>query len=128
MSREHPMPGQVLAVADLEVPYDPAAPLTTENIDLANVITSRVAGTEMHKPLLDIDLPIKVVPSSTPGHSHLYVDKELAWDAYLALLDALAEAGLVEPGYVSASRSRGFTSLRLPWIRKATNSTPECTE
>lgn len=77
-----------------------------------------------HYPVLDLDLPVYVVPSSTPGHSHLYIDHLMTWEKYVALLRALADAGLVEEGYVKASIARGHTALRLPWVRKWTNDEP----
>lgn len=91
----------------------------TDDIDKADVITSIAGGgRDAHRPVLDIDLPVAVIPSSTPGHSHLYLDKEMPWDTYQELLRALEAAGIVEPGYVSASIERQYTSVRLPWIRK----------
>lgn len=117
MSRELPLAGQVLAAVELDGPYDAERVLTTDT-DQANVITSRVDGTDLHKPVLDLDLPATLLPSSTPGHFHLLIDKAMTWEAYEALLHALADAGLVEPGYVSASQSRGYTAVRLPWVRK----------
>lgn len=118
MNRQHPMPGQALAVADLDGDYDAERELT-DSLAEANLLTSKVAGTEMHKPVLDIDLPAKLLPSSTPGHFHLLIDQEVSWEAYLHLLDALVVAGLIEPGYANASRERGYTAIRLPWVRKA---------
>jgi hypothetical protein len=107
----------------------------TRNLDEASVITSRVAdqgpvyhaveepsglGLDdmLHKVVLDIDMPAVLVPSSTPGHFHLLIDHELMWTDYVILLRALVRAGLVEPGYVKAAERRGFTAVRLPWIRK----------
>lgn len=77
-----------------------------------------------HYPVLDLDLPVYVVPSSTPGHSHVYIDALLPWAKYCKLLDVLAECGLVEEGYVAASKARGHTALRLPWVRKWANDQP----
>lgn len=62
--------------------------------------------------------PAFVVPSTTPGHGHLYVDKAMTWDTYQDLLGALVDAGVLEPGYVGASEARGWTCVRLPWVRK----------
>lgn len=94
----------------------------TTDIDAAQVITSRVADKEkVHKLLLDIDIPAQLIPSSTPGHSHLYIDKEMSEEAWSTLLFALSSAGIIEPGYMRASISRGFTALRLPWIKKEDN-------
>ena len=72
----------------------------------------------LHTPVLDIDIPATLVPSSTPGKNHLYLDVPMSWDQYTKLLDVMAEVGILEPGYVSASKKRGFTAVRLPWIRK----------
>ena len=71
-----------------------------------------------HTPVLDIDVPAALVPSSTPGKHHLYLDVPMTWETYVKLLDVMAEAGILEPGYVGASKARGFTAVRLPWIRK----------
>lgn len=71
-----------------------------------------------HKPVIDIDVPISVIPSSTPGHSHLYINHFVSWDEYCNLLDALVECGIVEEGYARSSKARGYTAVRLPWVRK----------
>ena len=65
-------------------------------------------------------MPAWLIPSSTPGHSHLYVDVSIREDAYFQLLDALANAGVIQRGYADASKRRGGTALRLPWIKKET--------
>jgi hypothetical protein len=77
-----------------------------------------IAGTDRHRVVLDLDMPAQLVESTTPGHFHLYIDKELTWAAYLALLFALQKAGIIERGYLRASRARGYTAVRLPWVRK----------
>ncbi len=94
-------------------------------LDEANVITSVVRGA--HKPkrhmlLIDIDHPAWLVRSSTPGHFHLYVEVPggIPDDRYKALLTSLALAKVIEHGYVKASHKRGYTTLRLPWIKKGT--------
>lgn len=120
MSHELPMTGQVLAAVELDGPYD-SERVTGVDVGAANVITSAVAGTELHKPVLDLDLPAKLLPSSTPGHFHLLIDKEMTWETYARLLDALVDAGVVEPGFVNASRARGYTAVRLPWVHKNSN-------
>lgn len=94
--------------------------VTTE-VSWANVVTSRVPDSGwpgVHRPVLDIDVPAALIPSSTPGHSHLYIDRKLSWPTYVKLLDALGQAGILEAGYVEASRERGHTAVRLPWVRK----------
>ena len=75
---------------------------------------------ERHALVLDIDHPSWLMPSTTPGHFHLYVDVPggISKTDYANLLDALANAGVIEPGYAGASKARGFTSVRFPWIEK----------
>lgn len=92
-----------------------SAPLVDSDV-ISSELTGFVPGT--HAPCIDIDVPIRVVESSTPGHSHLYIDVAMTWVKYEALLQALVDAGLVEIGYLKVSRFRGGTHLRLPWVRK----------
>lgn len=79
----------------------------------------------LHAPALDLDFPCVLVPSSTKGHFHLYLNKPVPWSAYLKVLDAMVEAGLVEEGYVNAARRRGATHLRLPHIKKESEDVAE---
>jgi hypothetical protein len=84
----------------------------------ANLISSQIAGSKDHSIMLDIDVEAHLVPSSTPGHSHLYIDVALSWRRYRRLLRALKRAGVIEPGYYKASRLRRHTALRLPGVVK----------
>lgn len=80
-----------------------------------NLISSQTNVVGVHMPVYDIDGPwLRLVPSRTPGHFHLYVDKTLPWPKHAALLRALVRAGLVEKGYESASLTRGMTLVRKP--------------
>ena len=96
---------------------------STGNLSFANLLTSepadpfiREAG--MHAPVIDLDFPCELIPSSTEGHFHLVLDRLIPAEAYFTLLDAMAEAGLVEPGYAGSSRKRGYSAIRLPWVKK----------
>ena len=62
----------------------------------------------------------ELVPSSTPGHSHLYLDVAVPWYAYVDLLRVMCQAGIVEEGFYSLSKHRGLTCVRLPWVQKET--------
>lgn len=83
----------------------------------AEVVSSEIGG-GAHCPVLDIDVPAFLIPSSTPGHSHLYVDYPMTWRQYKRLLRALARSGIVEEGYVKASIRRKHTAVRVPWRKK----------
>lgn len=118
--RELPMPGNVLqTVVQLDAYDGPSGRFDTSDADDAQVTTSMVEmRANVHRPVLDIDVPAQLIPSSTPGHFHLYLDVEVEHEAYMGLLDALATVGILEPGYVSASKERGYTAVRLPWVKK----------
>ena len=126
MSEKHesPMPGQIYqTVQDMDTYEAATGRYATDDIAKAQVITSLVDQPgvvvgETHKLIIDLDLPAQLISSSTEGHFHLYVDKEIPDAAWQTLLYAFAAAGLIEPGYMRASIARGFTAVRLPWIKK----------
>jgi len=90
----------------------------------ADVISSKITGTrDLHTLMIDLDVPAKVVPSTTEGHSHLYIDVPMEFRHVVEILTALSEAGVVEPGYRGVSIDRGETFLRLPWVRKEAQPT-----
>lgn len=99
----------------------------TTDADKANLIGSKLHfGTsflgdlaDLHAPVIDIDIECHLVPSSTPGHSHLYIEAPMPWGAYMTLLEALRDAEIVEPGYVAAAVRRGQTHVRKPGVLKA---------
>lgn len=92
--------------------------------DEANAVSSWIKDDttfmQRHVIALDLDIPSYNVPSSTEGHSHLYIDVPggVDHDDYMALIELLGKIGVLEPGYVAVSLKRGFTDLRLPWVAK----------
>lgn len=83
--------------------------------DEADMVSSRVlTNPSTHKPVLDIDIPAQLVPSSTPGHYHLYLDVEVDWPEYASLLCALEDAGVIQHGYAKHALRREQTLVRLP--------------
>lgn len=97
----------------------------------ANVMTSLRESDDIlqddkaHALVIDIDHPSWLIPSTTPGHYHLYVDVSIDDSQYWRLVEALAESGVVERGYYGASKARGFTSVRLPWVEKVKGKVPD---
>lgn len=83
----------------------------------ANLVSS-LTESGLHAPVLDLDFPATLLESSSPGHFHLYLEREIEWDDYAALLAALAEAGILEPGYVHAMLGREATFVRRPGVFK----------
>jgi hypothetical protein len=87
------------------------------DLDEANVVGSETKAGR-HKPAIDLDFDAKLIASSTPGHWHLYLDKEMDAEKYKAFITALYEFGIVAKGNVSqVERYRG-TFLRFPWVKK----------
>jgi len=79
-----------------------------ENSNLISSLTDK--GT--HMPALDIDFPCRLEPSSTPGHFHLYLEKEMDEVDYLDLLNDLEKYEILEPAFVDCAIKEKKTFLR----------------
>jgi len=75
-------------------------------------------GNGKHMPVIDLDFSCFLQDSTTEGHHHLYINKEVEWDDYVNLLDALAKCGIIEAGYAGASKGRKYTAVRKPGLKK----------
>jgi hypothetical protein len=85
--------------------------------DKANLVSS-LTDKGMHMPVIDIDYSAELLPSSTPGHFHLYLNKAVPWSDYKKVLLALYEAHLIQKGYYDWSIERGMSMLRRPGVKK----------
>ncbi len=131
-----PLPGQVLKDIDFDANYEGGV-VRRQAVWISgsppNCISSQVArggnslkfeaAQDKHKVVIDVDLPVKVVPSSTPGHFHLFIDHEMNWNEYKYFLYGCMMAGIIEPGYYRAAMARQTTEVRLPWIKKGEQGT-----
>jgi hypothetical protein len=72
----------------------------------------------MHKPVLDLDIPATLMPSTTEGHYHLYLDVEIPEKDYRNLLGSLASVGIIQQGFKAQMTRRGATFVRPPWVKK----------
>lgn len=98
-------------------------PWDETSLKKANLVTSVVKSTkgktvETHRLLLDLDFDAALIPSSTPGHNHLYIDKELTKEQVDKVVAVLNEVGILQDGVKNGYNRRGALSLRLPWIDK----------
>lgn len=113
----------------------------------ANIVSSHIKAfdpfraSHTHRPVLDLDRPytaqdalqidylfaeyslkpselVEVVPSTTEGHCHLYLQFMVPERQYMRILMYLAVFGLIETGYATASIARGGTFVRLPGVKK----------
>lgn len=100
--------------------YWDAPRVVTVDPDAANLIGSKLDGYTdgYHAPVIDIDVEVHLVPSSTPGHSHFYIEQPVTWALYVKLLEAMVECGIVEGGYLEAALRRGQTHVRKPGVLK----------
>lgn len=93
--------------------------VTASELD-AEVVSSEIdtRGLNVHAPVLDLDVVAYLLPSTTPGHTHLYINHPIPWCKYKRMLKAMGNAGVLEQGYVEASIRRGHSSVRVPWLKK----------
>jgi hypothetical protein len=94
-------------------------------------LVSSNRGDYMHLPALDLDWnaddrvgnPLVtygiqgdylLVPSSTPGHWHLFVDQSLTWREYSGLLDQLRKTGFITEGYAWLCTHMRQSMVRVP--------------
>ena len=84
----------------------------------ANLVSSKIGGKRKHKVILDLDYEASLIPSSTEGHFHLYLDKELNEEQMEKLVDVLEEVGIIATGNANQWRRSRAMFLRLPWIKK----------
>lgn len=109
--------GEYLFVPEISQDLFEYKEIPEEEIDKANLISSECSNGK-HAPVIDMDFPVYVMPSSKLGHSHLYIDKEITWAQYERILKALANAGLIEEGYLDSSLNRKFTAVRPVGVTK----------
>jgi hypothetical protein len=78
----------------------------------ANLISSKIRD-GLHAPIIDVDFPVHVIPSQTPGHFHLAFDKVMPEEEYFSFLEALESFGIIEEGYKDMSILRGASFVRV---------------
>ncbi len=103
--------GLEAAIVKLRAAFDPA---TRGTANLVGSLTSR--GT--HLPVLDCDFPVETFPSTRPGHTHVYFERETSRWRMIVMLVGLATAGMVEWTYVLTAALRGVACVRPPWRQK----------
>lgn len=81
----------------------------------ANLVSSETnRGT--HKPVIDLAVPVEVVPS-TDGQ-HLYIETEMSWLRYATMLTALKIGGVIETGFWAWSLRRRASFVRPQGVTK----------
>jgi len=90
----------------------------TDNIDEAHLVSSEIKGTDLHAPVLDIDFPARLYPSTSFEHYHLYFERTIVWRDYEQLLWDLADNNILSFNYVNHSVKRRATFVRKPGVIK----------
>lgn len=85
----------------------------------SNVVSSHVYGQRTHAPIIDLDYPHAYVPSTTPGHGHLYLNRPIARWRLWVLLWGLYIGKVIEPGNFWWSLRRGGTFVRRIGVTKS---------
>jgi len=86
----------------------------------ANVLSSHILGMGGHLPIIDLDFNHEYVPSSTPGHGHLYLNEPIPTWRWIILMWGLYVGRVVEKGYVIWSIRRGGNFVRRRNVHKTT--------
>ncbi len=72
----------------------------------------------LREPQIDVQVPIRLAPSCTPGHHHLFVEMEMPWAGYLDLCRVLHGAGLIEEAFFNLAQRWKKTMLWKPGIKE----------
>lgn len=84
-----------------------------------NCVTSWCPDEKMHRLVLDLDFECRLVPSSSPGCYHLYLDG-LALDPRAAyqLTRAMTRVGMIEKGFAQNLTKDGKVCVRATNVKK----------
>jgi hypothetical protein len=88
-----------------------------------NLISSMVRP-EVHRPILDLDKPHAYVPSSTPGHGHLYLDVTLNEMEHYLLISTLVQLRILGRGSQHQLEAHSMSLTRPPHVKKKETSEP----
>ena len=84
-----------------------------------NCVTSYCPETGLHKLVLDLDFECRLVPSSSPGCYHLYLDGlDLRADQAGNLVRAMMRNGMLEPGFAKTMAHDGRVCVRTTYTKK----------
>lgn len=83
-----------------------------------NLISSKIEGSSRHFPVLDLDFEAVLIDSKTPGNHHLYLNKDVSWQAYKNLLKALFDAELINDGFYHRALLEEATFCRSTFLEQ----------
>ncbi len=83
-----------------------------------NLVSSITDKPGWHLAVLDLDEPHELIPSGTPGHAHLRLNRPMRTWRWLIFMIGCRVAGVIEPGTFVWSLRRGGNFVRLPGVQK----------
>lgn len=106
--------------ADAGYDLAPDGPRTEDWNETTLILSKYSNQSDIHWPVLDLDMHCHLIPSTHEGHFHLVIEHPMSWEQYKKLLHALRDAGLLEQWFVQKSIERGYTAIRRPGVLKGT--------
>lgn len=97
---------------------DPSATLVTSKTTLVDPWAVPGDAPVDHWPVIDIDHECAWVPSTQTGHGHLYINKAVSFEGLIEILAVLTKHGIVQPGFLDAAFTRGYSAVRVPGLKK----------
>lgn len=99
---------------------DPMVDCAPNKANLVSSWTYSDGDTKYHTPVLDLDIDARLIPSTTPGHHHLIINKVMPQEDYDKLIRVMVEVGILQKGILELQwEKEGITAIRLPGVKKA---------
>lgn len=86
---------------------------TYEPVVYPNLVSSLSPDGKTHAPIIDVDFRHTYVPSTTPGHGHLYLDVPISRWRWVVLMLGLRTGKVIEQGNFWWSLRRGQNFARI---------------
>ena len=124
-SHTHQMPPKTPTIPKFSEEVEEATKTVKTEVDKEQGIEPNLFGSKVnnniHMPMFDIDYSAELIPSSTKGHFHLYLNRPVTWFRYRMVLRAMWKAGLIEKGVYLGALHYKEVYLRKPGVKKKIN-------
>lgn len=111
-------PGDWSTLADTQAASSGAQPVAVTLVTSLKHPNIFDTTSEIHAPVLDLDIEHEYWPSSRPGHASLMLNVDLPAELHAELLDVLERCGILESGFVASAKAKGYAAVRTPWTKK----------
>lgn len=80
----------------------------------ATHLSSQLRHGDHHVLVLDIEHSVEVVRTNKAGHHHVYINKSMPWEKYVKIIEAMADAGVVDEQWATQALTQGYAHASLP--------------